>query len=190
MCRAQTFNSSRLAGCKLNPIDRCIAHFVRGITQSEHKRGRALEKFENSFFDIKNEISKKSIMILISHLIPLCGIMGVAPKALDIMSKLLGANTFRYYKLVVECVMCLSLQTLRDMKLNLHLTRAFKGDSTEQAHQICMIIRDQMILKGDSHLFSHILNDDLHALEAFNSWNTHEIQESPNKKAKRQSGEA
>lgn len=155
--------------CRLSNLDLCVANFIRRLDQSDHKKLNALEKFDRDFFNTKQDISLATAMILLTRLVPLCGLVGVASKALDILCKLSSSTTFRYYQIVIDSLVRMSLDVLRDMKLNLHLTRAFQGDSPELAYHVCLIIKEQLLIKGDSHLLNYILNDDKEAIQALES---------------------
>jgi len=161
------------ATCKLSPTELCVANFIKRLDQSEHKRLKAIEKFEREFFNQKQEISMPVATILLMKLMPLCGVEVIGSKALDILYKLTSSTTFRYYQTIIDAMMKISMDVLREMKLNLHLNRAFQGDSAELAWQICGKIKEQL---GDTHLLNYILNEDRKAIMAFENWNENTFQ--------------
>jgi len=168
--RSLIFERNNSTACKFTPIELCVAAFIKRIEKSEHKRLKALEQFERDFFNQKQEISPPVAIVLLTRLMPLCGVPGIGSKALDILHKLTSSTTFRYYQTMIDSMMKMNMDLFREMSLNLHLTRVFQGDSAELAQQICGKIKEQL---GDSHLLSYILNDDRDAIMAFENWNEH-----------------
>ncbi|CAG9332967.1 unnamed protein product [Blepharisma stoltei] len=153
--------------CSLSDLDLAVASFIKRLSKSEKKRGKAIERLENEFFNARPDISERTASILLSRLIPLCGIPGVGAKAFDILSKLTSCDMFRYYSLIIDVMMKIDIDLLREMKLNLHLTGKFLA---EQAFHLCKIIEEQLTLKSSSNLLIYILNNDNEALEAYRSW--------------------
>lgn len=123
------------------PDEQLVLTFIEKITTESNKKIAFLDKFEKEFFLRRRAMNPEITASLLTLLIPMCADPSCMSKPMDIISKLLNRDFYRYFDCVQKVFVSLPIKIIKRMNFKDYIKRKINPDSQRRAYEILELIR-------------------------------------------------
>ena len=161
------FSVKKSTGCILSVPEKIVANLI--LHQNKlHKSGKKLIKdFDSLFFEsTEQSLSSNSINSFFNFFLPLCSDPYIACESIDILSKLVTLESYRFADQVKENLVN-NIDLLKEVRLDKHILNEFGQQTGLQGYTIASVIKDSLDRKNKGHFFEFVLNYNHSAIQQF-----------------------
>lgn len=141
-----------------------VKNFIDSILKNPNRKIAFLDKFEKEFFARRRIIDSDIAEELFEALIPLCGDYNIMGKSLDVISKLLNRDYYRFYDFMIGVFCNLPLGLMNKMNLKDYIKQRISPDSQRKAYEVLTILQN-----NDKNI-EELLGYDQDAVKIYRSW--------------------
>ena len=161
------FSVKKSTGCILSVPEKIVANLI--LQQNRlHKSGKKLIKdFDSTFFEsTEQSLSSNSINSFFNFFLPLCSNPCIACESIDILSKLVTLESYRFADQVKENLVN-NIDLLKEIRLDKHILNEFGQQTGLQGYTIASVIKETLDRKSKGHFFDFVLNYNHSAIQQF-----------------------
>ncbi|OMJ90291.1 hypothetical protein SteCoe_7410 [Stentor coeruleus] len=153
---------------EFTPDEQLVLTFIEKITTESNKKIAFLDKFEKEFFLRRRAMNPEITASLLTLLVPMCADPSCMSKPMDIISKLLNRDFYRYFDCVQKVFVSLPIKILKRMNFKDYIKQKINPDSQRRAYEIIELIR---VNSEDGQVaVEEILENDQDSLRIYNNW--------------------
>lgn len=141
----------------LTDSEQMVYEFIAQLAAGPNHKLRAIERFDNKFFDERRRLRSECLSELLAVLMPISGETLVGPRALNVIAKLISPVHYRDHRMTVQALLFQNVNLVQAMQLQRHLTQE-SSSSFQGAREVSIVFYEYLHRTSQGDKFASILN--------------------------------